>query len=182
MTTITLPSELRKFISDHGYEIRDTDLRKTIQSKSSFSLFQTAIFIVVGVFLMVGGLMFELLYLLGALVLVIPVIKYFLRKRYVYEFDLAKSLFEIKDSLNPNTKKVFSFKDIKGVDVHHYVSDGDASAFSESNKEYNYEVVLKVGNRQEYELFYFTEREFNPSLQVSAIKSNISAWLKPAAI
>ncbi len=182
MTTITLPSDLRKFISDHGYELRDSDFRKVIQSKSSFSFFKTAIFIVIGLFLFVGGFMFELLYVLGVLVMLIPVVKYYLRKRYVYEFDLSKGIFEIKDSLNPGSKKAYSFRDIKGIDVNHYVSDGDASAFSDSNKEYNYEVVLKVGNRQEYELFYFTETEFNPNLQVSAIKSNIAAWLKPAAI
>ena len=155
--------------------------KKVIRSKSSFSGFKTFILLILAAIFIVGGFFFKLSFVLGLMVLLIPIIKYLLRKRYVYEFDIKKGIFEIKDFLSPGAKKIYPFNEIKGVEVNHYVSDGDASAFSDSNKEYNYEVIITVGSREEYELFFFTEKECNPTDQVVAIKAAINSWLSPVA-
>lgn len=181
MNTTALPGNVAKFISKHGYEYKDLNSKKVIRSKSSFSGFKTFILLLLAAILIVGGFFFKLLFVLGLLVLLIPIVKYMLRKRYVYEFDIKKGMFEIKDFLSPGTKKIYPFREIKGVEVNHYISDGDASAFSDSNKEYNYEVIITVGSRQEYELFFFTEKEYNPMDQVVAIKTAINSWLNPVA-
>ena len=181
MSNLLLPNELKKFIAEQGYEFKDSQVRKTIKSKPSISIFQTAIFVILGLLFFAFGFVFELLYVLGVLIILVPLLKYLLRKRYVYEFDLQKGVFEIKDFLSPKTKKIFSFAEIIGVDINHYISNTEVSGYSNSNKEYNYEVVLKAGNKQEFELFYFAAREFNPQEQVVAIKSTIMNWLKPVA-
>ncbi len=179
MSSFSLSNELKSFISAQGYDLRDSGIKKVIRSKPGISVFQTTIFVLLGLLLISLGFVFELLYLLGVLVLLVPLVKYVLRKRYVYEFDLQNGLFEIKDFLSPNSKKIFSFREISGVDVNHYTSNADVSAFSDSNKEYSYEVVLNVGDKLKYELFYFAEKEFNPQDKVLAIKSSIMNWLKP---
>lgn len=180
MNSALLSTETKKFIAAQGYDLREAGHKKTIKSKPGISGFQTGIFLIAGLLLLFLGLAFELLYVLGALVMLVPFVKYLLRKRFVYEFDVESGIFEIRDFLNPRTKRVFTFGEILGVDVNHYVLNTDASAFSESNKLYNYEVVLKAGKR-EYELFYFSEREYNPQPQVLAIRSVISNWLLPVA-
>lgn len=138
-------------------------------------------FAIAGLLFLAFGFAFELLYVLGILIIMVPLVKYFLRKRYVYEFDLQRGIFEIKDALSPKATKMLSFGEIVGVDINHYISNTEVSGYSNSNKEYNYEVVLKTKNQQEFELFYFAAREFNPRDHVVAIKATILNWLKPVA-
>jgi hypothetical protein len=176
MAATNLPYDLQKFVSRYGYVYEDLGSTQLFRSKASFSPIVNVALALLGVFLLIGGLFVPLLFIAGFVVLLIPVLKYVQRKRFV--FDLKHQKFQVKGSVFEG-KKAYSFLDITAVEVNYEVADADVTAFSNSSKQHNYRIYIRATDNREHQLFFISEKEFNPIDSVAALRYTISNWINP---
>jgi hypothetical protein len=178
MANTSLPFDLQKLVARHGYIYEDLNTIQVFRSKASFSKFANLALLLLGTFLLIGGLFSPIFFLFGFGVLLVPLVKYIQRKRFV--FDFKKGTFEAKGSIFGG-KNIYPFREISAIEVNYDVSDGDVSAFSNNQKQHNYRIYLRASNNREHELFFISEKEFNPIDSVAALRYTISNWIKPGS-
>ncbi len=176
MKNATLPVDVEKFITKNGYSFQDLDTKKVFSNSTGLSWFLTLIAIFVGIFLIIGGIFFTALFIVGPVVLLIPLFAYLRRKKFV--FDFASETFEINESAFSGKKAKYPFREIRAVEINYFIADGAASAFAESQQEHNYQVFLRAANGKEHELFKIKETGFNPIDKIAAVRYTLSSWLK----